>query len=124
VRKHGAEIKRWRSVVRVSDAPIPVTLLTLVTLQSPYRSGRKVSAVSAVSALRGQRAVTDVLNALPPPAMATQPVVRAELNAARFAAARSLPEDQIAHLILLARIDRTRDAPTAARMRDSVLPRP
>jgi hypothetical protein len=34
-----------------SDAPIPVTLLTLVTLQSPYRSGHKVSAVSAVSAL-------------------------------------------------------------------------
>ena len=40
-----------------------------------------------------QRAVTNVLNALPPPVMAPQPVVPrtvAELNAARLAAARKI----------------------------------
>jgi hypothetical protein len=40
-----------------------------------------------------QRAVTDVLNALPPPAIAPQPVVprtAAELNVARLAAARKI----------------------------------
>jgi hypothetical protein len=78
----------WRSSPRGSRAGrlranVVVDLVSAGVLSETERTDR-----AAI-----QRAVTEVLNALPPPAMAPQPVVSptlAELNVARLVAARKI----------------------------------